>query len=248
MGEKGDRHDAVHLLTGLHTSLIQKMGYLTLCGSAAAPWSRGITRLPYRQLLKHHTVSLSKDSIPSQTLPQAKNHPIMKFILLHLLILYTLTLTTQATPPTTPLPLHLTKRHNPTYICEVSTGSPPNRHALLAAERLTTRNGLQWCVVKNPRRSKCTEMIYAGSAALAICGDKKNAGIRCGEVAKAVQELSRRCARRVDDTVRLGGKVVFEWGEVIVIRKKSITVPIPYGFPLDLGALQTAREWYEPED
>lgn len=99
-------------------------------------------------------------------------------------------------------------------MCEVCSDSPLSKDVIEATEMLMKAGSR--VLQLNEMGSKCTTVVTHKSASIGVCGGRDWMDHK--KLANFAWRLNEKCQKWLDgvDGPRVGGKVVFDWGSIIV--------------------------------
>jgi hypothetical protein len=105
------------------------------------------------------------------------------------------------------------------FLCETHAGSPLSKDVLEASNVLRGRGkGDAQCSPETQGENQCVKLVTHLSAGVAVCGMGEMRGVDCVRIANFVWRLEGKCKQTFEgeEESRVGGRVVFEWGRILV--------------------------------
>ncbi|KAH8146150.1 uncharacterized protein LAJ45_09840 [Morchella importuna] len=105
------------------------------------------------------------------------------------------------------------------FLCETHAGSPFSKDVLEASNVLRSRGkGDAQCSPETQGENQCVKLLTHLSAGVAVCGMGEMRGVDCVRIANFVWRLEGKCKQTFEgeEEPRVGGRVVFESGRILV--------------------------------
>ncbi|KAH0610258.1 uncharacterized protein H6S33_011785 [Morchella sextelata] len=105
------------------------------------------------------------------------------------------------------------------FLCETHAGSPLSKDVLEASNVLRGRGkGDAQCSPETQGENQCVKLVTHLLAGVAVCGMGEMRGVDCVRIANFVWRLEGKCKQTFEgeEEPRVGGRVVFEWGRILV--------------------------------